>query len=121
MMTTKEKVEQGIRIRADIEAEYKKGYSPREIRERLGITSSQYNYHSKLLRSEGRIGAMHSHTQSVRPARQIFYVKMGTLSGVFENVDKAVLEWVRDESKHYETVSEYLREVLLEQYYHEHE
>ena len=121
MMTTKEKMEQGIRIRADIEDEYKKGYSPREIRERLGITSSQYNYHSRLLRCEGRIGAMHSHTQSVRPARQIFYVKMGTMASVFENVDKAVLEWVRDESKHYDTVSEYLREVLLEQYYSEHE
>ena len=54
-----------------------------------------------------------------RTVREMFYVRMGSLSGVFVNMDDAALEFFRDESKGYDTLSEYIREVMLDHYFNE--
>jgi len=118
MPTLEERIEQGERIRAGIEQYYKQGFTPRQIRTAMGISVSQYSYHSTLLRAEGKIKMGN---KKVKDPKKMFFVRLGTVSEVFENTDADVRRWAIDQSYKYDSVSEFLRECLLEQYYNEHE
>lgn len=118
MPTFEERIEQGHKIRAGIEQYYKQGFTPRQIRIAMNISVSQYSYHSKLLRAEGKIKMGN---KMISNPKSMFFVRLGSVSEVFENTDMDVRGWAVDQANNYESVAEFLRECLLEQYYNEHE
>lgn len=118
MPTLEERVEQGVTIRAGIVKYYRQGLTPKQIRKAMGITETQYAYHSKLLRAEGKIKMGN---KKVNDPKNMFFVRLGNVSEVFENTDADVRQWAVEQANNYETVAEFLRECLLEQYYNDHE
>lgn len=118
MLTFEQRIEQGERIRAGIERHYREGLTPKQIRDVMGISVSQYSYHSKLLRAEGKIKM---NNKMYKDTRTMFFVRLGNVSEVFENTNSNVRQWAVDQANNYESVAEFLRECLLEQYYNEHE
>lgn len=118
MPSLEERVKQGERIRAGIFKYYRQGLTPKQIREVLRISEPQYAYHSKLLRAEGKIKTGNT---KVDAPEKMFFVRLGSVSEVFDNTDADVRQWAVEQSNKYDSVAEFLRECLLEQYYDEHE
>jgi len=118
MPSLEERIKQGERIRAGILKYYREGLTPKQIRKALGISEPQYAYHSKLLRAEGKIKMSN---KKVDVPKSMFFVRLGSVSEVFDNTDDDVRRWAVNQSNNYDSVAEFLRECLLEQYYNEHE
>ena len=118
MPSLEERVKQGEKIRSGIEQYYRQGFTPKQIRKALGISGPQYAYHSKLLRAEGKIKTGNT---KVDAPKSMFFVRLGSVSEVFDNTDADVRQWAVTQSNKYDSVAEFLRECLLEQYYNEHE
>lgn len=114
MIPTAEKIARAEALREKIVEQHALGLRPCEIRDVLGITRSQYSYHSKVLRSAGRITKSHT-------AKRGFDIRLGSMSSVFANTDDALMEWAHNQTEGYETVAEFLRDLVLDRYYDEHE
>jgi hypothetical protein len=118
MPTLEERVKQGEKIRAGILKYYRQGLTPKQIREMLGISVPQYAYHSKLLRAEGKIKTGNT---KVDAPEKMFFVRLGSVSEVFDNTDADVRQWAVAQTNKYDSVAEFLRDCMLDQYYDEHE
>jgi len=110
-MTAAERDIKAKKIREAILHYYQKGYTPRQILMATQISRSTYSYHAMLLRAEGKMGE----TNTLR--NHFPKMRLGTVSDVFGNVDAEVRQWAKAEAREYETVAEFLREVVLEHYY----
>lgn len=116
MTTLEERLEKSEKTRSEIKEQYDKGLTPAQIIKELGINRHQYAHHSSVLRMNGEIGRMNKKIQD--PGLK-FYVRMGRMSEVFLDTDMEFRDWVRESSKHYGSVAEFVREIVLESYYNE--
>ena len=108
---TAERNAKAQKIREAILHYYRKGYTSRQILMATQISRSTYSYHALLLRAEGLMGE----TNTLR--NPLPKMRLGTVSDVFTNVDVEIRQWAKAEVRDYETVAEFLREVLIEHYY----
>lgn len=106
-----ERDDKAKKIRDAILHYYRKGYTPRQIMMATQVPRSTYSYHAMLLRAEGLMGE----TNTLR--NPFPKMRLGNVSDIFSNVDIEVRQWAKAEARDYETVAEFLREVLLEHYY----
>ena len=116
MTTLKERLEKSEKKRAAIKEQYDRGLTPAQIIKELGLTRSEYAHHSSVLRMNGDIGRMN---KKVKDVGLKFYVRMGRMSEVFLDTDMEFRTWVREQSKDYRSVADFVREVMLESYYDE--
>jgi DNA-binding transcriptional ArsR family regulator len=110
-ITAAERDEKAIKTREAILHYYQKGYTPRQILMATQVPRSTYSYHAMLLRAEGLMGE----TNTLR--NPFPKMRLGNVSDIFTNVDVEIRQWAKAEARDYETVAEFLREVLLEHYY----
>ena len=101
-----------------------KGYKRSEIAKRCNITLKHYDYLAKMMREEGLLRKCN--TQTNNEAKMIdalgkdIAARTGDMKDVFEGTDAELLKWVKyqmNEFSGYLTLAEFLRELLIEEYY----
>ena len=106
------------RLRESILALYESGLRPQQIRARLNISRSCYDYHAKQIRSTGKMLVRHRllTKHSVKYKALKSGVNLGAISDVFSCTTNEFFDWacVRTERGGYKNVGEWLRDELLD-------
>ena len=109
-----------VDLREQIAELYNSGVRRKDIEKELGLSKWQYTHHMRRLRDEGRI---HDDAIPVESFRAVMYrfkgVSLGRLAEIFLNTNRGFVRWVKHtvEDEGYENVSEFMRDVLLEEYH----
>jgi len=106
------------RLRESILALYENGLRPQQIRERLNISRSCYDYHAQQIRSTGKMLVRHRllTKHSVKYKALKSGLNLGAISDVFSCTTNEFFDWacVRTERGGYKNMGEWLRDELLD-------
>ena len=112
--------EWAIELREQIAEMYNSGMRRKDIEKELGLSKASYTYHIRRLRDENRLDDENIPVPSFRAVMYRFEgVALGRLTGIFLNTSRGFAAWVKEtvEDEGYENVSEFMRDVLLEEYH----
>ena len=114
----------GEKLKHQIMRDNQKGYKRSEIAKRCSISLKHYDYFAKQLREEGLLKKCNTETNEnaklVDMLGEEIAARTGEMRDVFEGTDADLMKWLKREMNEfsgYLTLAEFLRELLIEEYY----
>lgn len=107
---------------------YKMGSTRKQIMEALDLTPHRYKYHFGQLKHHGVITKKDANSvylkegfYGIKATRNFLRVRVGNMHEVMNALSPEIALWLREQVQEYDSFSEFLADILIDEYYRQQE